>query len=204
MLQAIRLRSQHKQQQPQQLQLQKKGKKKGRRSGKAVVQQAITAGGGLCLSLLFVALGSAIGGYHQPSTLVSSSHIRQSSCFLGRRGSKTPDPAASEQITNLADRFRNIGAQLRLREGEKEASAGSGAGKKASDMAASNAKKIESSSNGNGSGAKTRPSGRNSFLAGGLAGSISTTITCPIEVRSVFLGYLLTAVGRTGAASQSS
>lgn len=36
--------------------------------------------------------------------------------------------------------------------------------------------------NGNGHGAEAKVNGYNSFIAGGLAGSIATTITCPIEV----------------------
>lgn len=141
--------------------------------------------------LLWVVLGSAIGG---PSASTGS-HRSWFAFRGGHSSSRGVSTQATPQRLSLADRFRGVGSCTRrdnaggrlLGEGGGKgrgktmvaaAAAAEAARKKTRDTAVKPAQSGPPcgapKSNGNG--------GRNSFVAGGLAGSISTTITCPIEV----------------------
>ncbi|CAM9450711.1 unnamed protein product [Ectocarpus sp. 4 AP-2014] len=131
------------------------------------------------LLVLCAALASALGGGGQGRVTAISSGHRPG--FLGLGFGREKAPAVPEPLS-LGDRVRRLGERVRTRgvtglatgNGGGSANGGAKAGAKA--MAAAQVRS---------EGQQTptdRSNGRNSFIAGGLAGSISMTITCPIEV----------------------
>lgn len=98
-------------------------------------------------------------------------------CFLGLSFGEKAAPAVPEP-SSLGERVRDFGESVR-----RGGFAGvlGGKGRDSSDGGA----KAMAAAQARGEcqqPAKDKSNGRNSFIAGGLAGSVSTTITCPIEV----------------------
>lgn len=130
------------------------------------------------LLVLCAALASAIGGGGQGRVTAISSGHRPGFLGLGFGREKAPavpePPSLGDRVRSLGERVRTGGA-ARLATGKGGGSRSGGAGE-AKAMAAAQVRS-------EGQQAPTgRSNGRNSFIAGGLAGSISMTITCPIEV----------------------
>lgn len=129
----------------------------------------------LSVLVLFTALALA-------SSAGSSGHplVSHRPCFLGLSFGEKAAPAVPEPLS-LGDRVRDFGERVR-RGGIAGVLAGKGvdnADEGARAMAAAQVGQVGAESP---QPAKDRSNGRNSFVAGGLAGSLSTTITCPIEV----------------------
>ncbi|CAM9718799.1 unnamed protein product [Ectocarpus sp. 12 AP-2014] len=131
------------------------------------------------LLVLCAALASAVGGGGQGRVTAISSGHRPGILGLGFGREKAP---AVPEPLSLADRVRRLGERVRtggvtgLATGNGGGSANGGAKAGAKTMAAAQVRS---------EGQQTptdRSNGKNSFIAGGLAGSISMTITCPIEV----------------------
>lgn len=178
MLQATRLRSQHQERQHQQPRRQKATG--GRYHCRPVPK----------LFLLIAALGSAID-----RTGASNSHRSPPpTCFVGRGGSSSrrssppvPEPLSlGDRVRNFGDKFRRDGGSAGGLEGGSSSSSGSSSrGKRTRGKAMAGAGAAGGRDDGVAQGASNgqrKASGGNSFIAGGLAGSISTTVTCPIEV----------------------
>ncbi|CAM9907854.1 unnamed protein product [Scytosiphon promiscuus] len=169
MLQAIRSRPRS---QPHQQQRQQHDPDAGSRRG--------ALAGPLGLLVFFIALGSAVGAGHpvrrqqHPSSRIVGS--RRHPCFLGLGPGKEKTPAVPEPLPR-EERVRRIGERVR----------GGGLGglltrKKARGKAREEEEERAEAMAAAQQAPKDRSNGRNSFIAGGLAGSVSTTITCPIEV----------------------
>ena len=144
----------------------------------------------LALVLLLAVVQSAVGGGCCSHTRIArgSHRIGAGSCFLGLPFGEKQPPALPEPLS-LGDRVREFGERVRRGDVGQLFGKGEGGG--------SGSRSSSSSSGSDGGGAKAmaaaqattsesrpkdRSNGRNSFIAGGLAGSVSTTITCPIEV----------------------
>lgn len=133
------------------------------------------------LLVLCAALASAIGGGGQGQVLAVSSSSGHRPGFLGLGFGREKTPAVPEPLS-LGDRVRSFGERVRtggvagLAAGKGGGRASGGAKAEARAMAAA---KVRSEGQQTPTG---RSNGKNSFIAGGLAGSISMTITCPIEV----------------------
>lgn len=149
-----------------------------RRKQHQVLQCSTRPGAGLLLSalLLLAALPSSVGSSSSGRPGVSHS---SRPCFLGLRFGETATPPVPEP-SSLGDRVRDFGERVRQGGGGVAGVfAGKGtdsADKEGEAMVAAQARA------GSQEGPKDKSNGRNSFIAGGLAGSVSTTITCPIEV----------------------
>lgn len=157
-------------------------------------QQCKAAGSGsrtgskLFIALAVVTLGSVVGA---SSTASTTSHRFR---FLPAR--RSPPIVLVSEPPTLGDRLKGLGGRVRgglggissgddgvvaKEGGRKFVMAGVGASKKSRDASSSEGGNGAIKSNGNGNNGNGK-AGLNSFFAGGLAGSISTTITCPIEV----------------------
>lgn len=139
------------------------------------------AAGLLAVLVFFAALGSALaGGYPQHTNTIGTHSSRPTPCFLGLSFGEKKAPAVPEPLS-LGDRARELGDRVRrggvggLLAGKESGSSATRSGK-AEAMAAAQALTDSPQP------PKDKSNGRNSFVAGGLAGSVSTTITCPIEV----------------------
>lgn len=135
-------------------------------------------GAGLLLSVLvlFAALASSAG----ISSSSSSGHpfvSHSKPCFLGLSfGGKEAPPVP--ESSSLEVRVRDFGERVR-RGGFAGVLTGKGSDSAEGGAKAMAAAQVRGESQ---QPAKDKSNGRNSFIAGGLAGSVSTTITCPIEV----------------------
>lgn len=136
-------------------------------------------GGLFAVLVVFAAVGSASasGGYPlQHTSTIGSSHRP---CFLGLTFGEKKAPAVPEP-PSIGDRFREIGDRVRSGGvGALLAGKASASGEPEEAMAAA---QVLSESQRRQQPHKDKSNGRNSFVAGGLAGAVSTTITCPIEV----------------------
>ena len=99
-------------------------------------------------------------------------------CFLGLSFGEKAAPAVPGP-SSLGDRVRDFGDRVR-REGFAGVIAGTGSDSADGGTSAMAAAQVRGEAQ---QPAKDKSNGRNSFIAGGLAGSVSTTITCPIEVK---------------------
>lgn len=136
--------------------------------------------GSLRLLVLLAALGSAVGGAHPLNRQQHLSRIvgsQRHSCFLGP-GSEKEKPPAVLAPSSPGDPVRVIGERVRGGGllGWLSRKGGDSAREKDEEEAKAMAAAQQTP--------KDKSNGRNSFIAGGLAGSVSTTITCPIEVRA--------------------
>lgn len=134
----------------------------------------------LTLVLLLAAAGQSAAGVRcshpqlAPSVGGGSLRSGRQACFLGLSSGEKQPPALPEPLS-LGDRVRELGERIRRGGVGGLLEKGKGGGRSGKAMAAAQATTSEGRP-------KDRSGGRNSFIAGGLAGSISSTITCPIEV----------------------
>lgn len=126
----------------------------------------------LSVLVLFAALASSAGSSGRPA-------VSHRPCFLGLSFGEKEAPAIPEP-PSLGDRVRDFGQRVR-RGGIAGVLPGKGSDTAGGGAKAMAAAQVRGESQ---QPAKDRSNGRNSFVAGGLAGSVSTTITCPIEVIS--------------------
>lgn len=118
-------------------------------------------------------LSCAIGAGAVQGTAGGHSHRSYRNNSSNRHAREIEAPPGSP---SFGERLRNIGERLQGNGGKQTVivSGGNGNGMVAA---------VEAAPGGNtGRGAAAKSTGYNSFFAGGLAGSISTTVTCPIEV----------------------
>ena len=194
MLQATRLRSQYPERQQHQQQRRHKASAGGSR---------YCCRPGPKLFLLFAALGSAIGdrtgGGGGSSSHRSPPPPSPSAFFFGRgsgsssRDSAPPVPetlSLGDKLRSFGDRFRRDGGADGLEGGGGSRISSKRSGSSSSSSSSSRKAMAEGGAKGRDDGVaegaangQRKSNGGNSFIAGGLAGSISTTVTCPIEVR---------------------